>query len=173
MLLYLVYSIKIDKSIAMLCLLSQLVESDLELRTPETYDHMCSLLSTSGSNFETTTFGINQRSVLNDLSYYHVCDYGLPPDVMHDILEGYLPYTLKLMLSHFIISEKLFTLQFLNTAITNMDYSYVEASRPQLLSDSALSVINGCTSFPLSGMYYYTLWQLSLCILIFVVASET
>ena len=59
MLLYLVYSIKINKSIAMLmlCLLSQLVESDLELHTPEMYDHMCSLkLRTSGRNFETTTF---------------------------------------------------------------------------------------------------------------------
>ena len=34
---------------------------------------------------------------LNSLDFYHVCSSGLPPDIMYDILEGYLPYTVKLL----------------------------------------------------------------------------
>lgn len=100
---------------------SQLTEEKLELRTPTNYDHMCHVLSTSGDSSETTTYGINRQSELNRLQYYHVCDYGLPPDVMHDLLEGYLPYTLKLLLSHFIHDENIeVTLQRVNAAIENV-----------------------------------------------------
>ena len=108
----------------------------------------------SSASFDSTTYGINRCSPLNSLTYFHVCDYGLPPDVMHDLLEGYLPYCLKLMLSHFISTLKLFTLDLLNLAIANMDYGYAKTSRPQCLTDAALSTSNGCTTFPLSGKYY-------------------
>ena len=37
---------------------------------------------------------LSRDSVLNSLSYFHVCDNTMPPDFMHDVLEGYLPYTL-------------------------------------------------------------------------------
>ena len=32
-------------------------------------------------------------------TYFHVVD-GLPPDIMHDVLEGALPYEIKLMLGY-------------------------------------------------------------------------
>lgn len=129
----------------------QLSEKDLVPRTPATYNHMCTLLSSLNDGYHSTTFGINRRSPLNELCHYHVCDYGLPPDVMHDLLEGYLPYTLKLMLSHFITTLKLFTLDELNQAIKNFDYGYAETSRPQCLTSDSLSISKGCTTFPLSG----------------------
>ena len=44
---------------------------------------------------------------LNSLDFYHVCSSGLPPDIMYDILEGYLPYTVKLMLNIFIANAYL------------------------------------------------------------------
>ena len=131
--------------------ISQLTEKDLKLRSPLEYNHMCELIATSGSGYDSTTYGINRSSSLNDLTYYHVCDYGLPPDVMHDILEGYLPYTLKLMLSNFITSEKFFNIDTLNAAISNFDYGFMETSKPHCLTEAALSLSNGCTSFPLSG----------------------
>lgn len=112
---------------------------------------MCTLLHSLDDTYHTTTYGINRRSPLNELDHYHVCDYGLPPDVMHDVLEGYLPYTLKLMLSHMIDTLKLFTLDKLNQAIRSIDYGYAVTARPQCLAPTALSLSNGCTTFPLSG----------------------
>jgi len=37
---------------------------------------------------ESQQSGVNRDSILNELSYFHVCGGGLLPDVMHDILEG-------------------------------------------------------------------------------------
>ena len=112
---------------------------------------MCHVLRVSGDINDTTTYGINRQSELNRLLHYHVCDYGLPPDVMHDLLEGYLPYTLKLMLSHYIADPNVaVTLYTINTAIENFDYG-INSAKPPCLSDKALSVNSGCTTFPMSG----------------------
>ena len=72
---------------------------------------MCSILEkTDDPTYHSTTFGINSRTPLNDLTFYDICDYGLPPDIMYDMLEGYVPYKIKLMLKHFIGEKHLFTL---------------------------------------------------------------
>ena len=52
-----------------------------------------------------TTFGINNRSHLESLSYFSVAEGAMIPDVMHDVLEGVLPLELKLILKVWI-SEK-------------------------------------------------------------------
>lgn len=69
------------------------------------------------------TYGLNQYSILNDSRYYHVIG-GLPPDAMHDILEGVLHYTVKEVLKIFIVDQQLFTLEELNGRITSFDYGY-------------------------------------------------
>lgn len=137
-----------------------MTERDSQLRTPRSYDHTCDVLEELDDGYHTTTYGINRRSPLNELRYYHVCDFGLPPDIMHDILEGYLAYTLKLLLMHFISSLKLFTIGDLNEAIQNTDYGYVVTSRPQCLSIKDLSVQYGCTKFLLSGECACVLYSL-------------
>ena len=38
------------------------------------------------------SYGINRESLLCNLNYYHIID-GIPPDIMHDILEGVLLLT--------------------------------------------------------------------------------
>lgn len=48
------------------------------------------------------TYGVNRESILNSLEYFNVADGCIIPDLMHDMLEGYLPYKTKLMLKHFI-----------------------------------------------------------------------
>lgn len=112
------------------------MEKELELRTPENYNHMCHVLSISGDTSDTTTSGINRQSELNQLKYYHVC---LPPDIMHDLLEGYLSYLIKLMLSRYITDPNIeVTLYTINTAIENFDYGK-NSFKPPNLSDSALS----------------------------------
>ena len=40
------------------------------------------------------TYGINRNSILSGSVFYHVVG-GLPPDVMHDILEGVLHYEIE------------------------------------------------------------------------------
>lgn len=70
---------------------------------------------------------------------------------MHDLLEGYLPYCLKLTLSHLIGDCKVLTLNQLNQAIENTDYGDYITSRPHSIPVEALSVANGCAKFPLSG----------------------
>ena len=67
----------------------------------------------------------------------HVCDMGLPPDIMHDILEGIVPYTTKLMLHHFIDEEKMFTLDTLNTILRDFNFGYLEvANKPSQIQVS-------------------------------------
>ena len=58
--------------------------------------------------------GINRNSILNELTYFHVCDGSLLPDVMHDILEGSLQYEVKLMLQVMVNTEGYFSLDDLN-----------------------------------------------------------
>ena len=48
--------------------------------------------------------------VFNLYSYFHVCDGGLLPDIMHDLLEGALQYEVKVMLREMIKKDKLFSL---------------------------------------------------------------
>ena len=52
----------------------------------------------------------------------------MPPDAMHDILEGVLHYGVKEMLKEFIFVEKLFTLDKLNRRISTFDYGYQDDS---------------------------------------------
>jgi hypothetical protein len=65
---------------------------------------------------------------------------GMPPDAMHDILEGVLHYGVKEMLKEFIFVEKLFTLDELNRRISTFDYGYQDDSnKPAAVQRSRLS----------------------------------
>ena len=44
-----------------------------------------------------TTYGLTHDSILNSLQFFRITE-GLPPDIMHDILEGGLQYEVKEML---------------------------------------------------------------------------
>ena len=77
--------------------------------------------------------------MLNSLSYFHVCDGGLVPDVMHDLLEGALQYEVKLMLKEFILCDHYFTLEHLNSKLDNMELGYMESKdRPSPIADVTL-----------------------------------
>lgn len=66
-------------------------------------------------------YGIYRNSILNELSYFHVCSGTLLPDVMHDILEGALQCEVKLMLRVMVYEEGYFTLDNLNTRLENIE----------------------------------------------------
>lgn len=88
---------------------------------------------------ESRQSGVNRDSILNELSYFHVCGGGLLPDVMHDILEGALEYEMKLMLQQFIYEEHYFTLEELNTRMDFFHYGYMEIKdRPTPIADTTI-----------------------------------
>lgn len=70
-------------------------------RNQENYDYHCSLLSGVLAEADSVTYGLNYRSALNELDDFHVCGQ-LPQDVMHILLEGVIPYTMKAILQSFV-----------------------------------------------------------------------
>ena len=75
-------------------------------------------------------YGIKSRSVLNKSRYYHVVG-GLPPDAMHDILEGVLHYSVKETLKVMIFEKEFVTIDELNKRISSFDYGYQNDSTSQ------------------------------------------
>ncbi len=71
------------------------------------------------------TYGLKHNSVFNKLQYFHV-SHGLPPDIMHDFLEGIIPYELPLIISSFL-QKKLFTLDELNSTLNQWKYGPLDA----------------------------------------------
>ena len=71
--------------------------------------------------------------------YFPVCNGGLVPDIMHDVLEGALEYEVKLMLAHMISEEKYFTFNQFNSRLENMELGYMEAKdRSTLIANTTL-----------------------------------
>ena len=117
----------------------QFHESDFVLRTCDSHNRQCDRL-VDNPHFS-KTYGINSCSVLNKSRYYHVVG-GLPPDAMHDILEGVLHYSVKETLKVLLFEKKLITIDELNNRISSFDYGYHNDSnkpaaiqRSRLLSD--------------------------------------
>lgn len=56
-----------------------------------------------------SVYGLKKDSILNELKYFHITR-GLPPDVMHDLLEGCvkkeITIVLKQLVSDSVITEK-------------------------------------------------------------------
>ena len=86
-----------------------------------------------------TSFGVNCRSLLVDLKYFDLCSGALIPDIMHDLLEGVLQHETKLMLKHFIDDEHYFTCARLNECMRCLDLGYMEkCDRPTEITSDKL-----------------------------------
>ena len=70
-----------------------------------------------------TTYGVNRRSVLDNVKYFDVCKC-FPEDVMHILLEGVVPYETKLLLK-LLIENKCLTVKELNSRMDSFDYGYM------------------------------------------------
>lgn len=110
------------------------------MRTPEEHDTQCSEVEQDSTNSKSREHGINYRSVLNELKYFHTCNGQLLPDIMHDVLEGGLQYEAKLVLRKFITEDKYFTLDELNSRIRAFDVGYMNTkNRPTPIAQSTLT----------------------------------
>ena len=91
------------------------------------------------SGEQSKEYGINRKSILNDLKYFDMCNGSLIPDVMHNVLEGTLQYEAKLMLNYMIFTEEYFTIDHLNSRIANLELGHMEVKdRPSLISGNTL-----------------------------------
>jgi hypothetical protein len=93
-------------------------------------NHNAQLQHIEASNYRPSViklYGVKQDSVLNSLKYFH-CTNNFAFDPMHDLLEGVVPYTIKLVLKHFIQTRQLFTVFDLNQRINNFRYGVSETT---------------------------------------------
>lgn len=68
------------------------------------------------------TGGIKFDSLFNELSFFHVCQPGLPPCIGHDLFEGIVAFDLALYIQHLVKVDKHFTYLELNRKITLFKY---------------------------------------------------
>ncbi len=86
-----------------------------------------------------TTYGVMFESILNTTSYFHTTE-GLPPDIMHDILEGAVQYEVKELLKHLINEKSYFSLSLLNNKIERFPYMQTDKeNKPVAILSSTLS----------------------------------
>ena len=72
-----------------------------------------------------------------DVQQYSMFEYGLPHDLMHDLLEGLAPHEIKLMLLHYT-SNGTFTLQEFNERLIHFNFGYTEKDKPLPLLNTIL-----------------------------------
>ena len=97
------------------------------LRNSREHAMQCQQLTGSLEEHYSTIYGINCRSILEDVMHFSVATC-LPHDIMHDLLEGTLQYEIKALLKNCIKDMKYFTLEQLNVRISSFDYGYAESS---------------------------------------------
>ena len=108
------------------------------MRTRETHAAHCLSLGGPLHDHYATTFGLHRDSILNTSAYFHVTD-GLIPDVMHDCLEGCLPYETKELLKY-LFSAHILTLSSLNEAIQSFPFVGADSrNKPSPIAATTMS----------------------------------
>ena len=113
--------------------LQSVVDSDcFKLRTKQNYNHQVNLVQQDATL--ATDFGIRYKSSFISGSF-HVVD-GLPPDIMHDMLEGVVPLEMSLVLKS-LIDKGYFTLDDLNHTLESWNYGPLDkADKPVLIANT-------------------------------------
>uniref|UniRef100_A0A1X7VAW7 Uncharacterized protein n=1 Tax=Amphimedon queenslandica TaxID=400682 RepID=A0A1X7VAW7_AMPQE len=83
-----------------------------------------------------STFGLCQDSVFHQSHYFHITD-GLVPDIMHNVLEGCLPYVMKEMMKLYI-DRKLISLNDMNDLISFPYGSTDFSNKPSVITSKTL-----------------------------------
>ena len=114
----------------------QFTAEEFKPRTRVTHNKHCKSVTGAAGEFMATAYGVVRKSILNSSSYFHVVD-GLCADIMHDVLEGALPYEAKLLL-RYCIECSYFTLRVLNARLTSFSYGHDARDKPAQISAATL-----------------------------------
>ena len=124
---------------------SEFCEEKFKIRDEVEHRNRCERLDdmqTDIRQYWSKMWGINCKSPLQSIADFPVCA-GLVQDPMHLLLEGVVPYVLKLVLNHFVNVEKYFKLDWLNQRIISFPYTYLESgSKPEKIDRNHLSEEN-------------------------------
>ncbi|XP_063967064.1 uncharacterized protein LOC135156960 [Lytechinus pictus] len=120
----------------------EFVDSNFRKRDEEEHKRRCdaleSPLSKEAKTYWSKEWGVNTRSCLSEIPDFKLCS-GFVQDPMHILLEGLVPYELKLLLTDFVKESKYFTLKWLNFKILSFPYTYLEcAARPEIIDANSL-----------------------------------
>ena len=130
-----VFKLCLPTYLHILCLyLIKFTDRQFTSRDKISHKRHCRLVAEDSSGSASKEYGVNRDSILNELTYFHVCDGSLLPDVMHDLLEGALQYEVKLLLNYMIESCSLTVHEF-NSRLENVDLGYMEKrNKPTAIS---------------------------------------
>ncbi|XP_042147361.1 uncharacterized protein LOC121047091 [Ixodes scapularis] len=133
------------------------LEQDFVQRSPTGHRHHLDMLR-SGAPCS-SLYGVREPCALN-FTGFEPTEH-LPPDVMHDLLEGVIPFVMKHVISH-LISGNFFTLSALNTCILDFDYAPCDLrNKPEEISSGYLkgkSNIRGSASQILCFFRHFSLY---------------
>ena len=88
--------------------------------------------------------GIKRSTVLNNLRNFHACE-NYTVDVMHDFLEGIIPFEIKLIINS-LIGQGCFSLQDLNDRLSSFNYGFEDKkNKPSLILPSQLTNPSGAS----------------------------
>ncbi|XP_040074212.2 uncharacterized protein LOC8024264 [Ixodes scapularis] len=108
--------------------------SDFAERTPTVHDHHLSLLTCGVSSL--SLYGVRSECAVA-FSGFHPTQH-LPPDIMHDLHEGVIPFLLKQVISS-LVKDGVFSLEVLNAAIVRYPYSENDKrNKPEAVSMAML-----------------------------------
>ena len=81
---------------------------------------------------------MKSKSCLNQLKYFHV-NNGLPPDLAHDLFEGFAIDIMNLLVTRYL-RAKVFTFDDLNTVIQSFCYSEIDKkNKPQTIKVTSIA----------------------------------
>ena len=96
---------------------------------------------------------------------------GLGSDIMHDVLEGVLTLTTKLLLQHFILQEKMLTVELLNSRVSSLKYGSADGrNKPSKIGKNVLSSKDNLTQ---SGITHKLTVSMMILVVKLYTASQT
>ena len=113
--------------------------SHYTLRTKEGYDNIVQLVIEFPNL--SSVYGIKSNSCLNQLQHFHVVN-GLPPDLGHDLLEGFAKDILNIVIFR-CLQQNYFTIDDLNNVILSFSYSDIDKkNNPQVIKTTSFANLN-------------------------------
>ncbi|XP_064478733.1 uncharacterized protein LOC135392039 [Ornithodoros turicata] len=113
---------------------SKHLEADFVLRTPESHLHHLNMLNTGIPTL--SLYGVREPCPFN-FTGFHPTEH-MPPDIMHDIFEGVIPFVMIRVIED-LVSSGLFTLSHLNKCIEGYSYDVGDArNKPEKIAPDVL-----------------------------------
>lgn len=91
-------------------------------------------------------YGVKSECILSKHPSYFDVTTGFPPDIVHDLFEGIVPFELALCLRLLIIKKKYFTLCTLNDLISSFNFKWADKTNqphPVALSFASKKTVGG------------------------------